>query len=186
MVWAVLNPDVSSALEELVKSQSQRAIAVVGGAMLEETLLRSLEYRLHPDPDINKRLFRPDGPLGAFGTKINLGFVLYMYDEQVREALMGMCKIRNLFAHELKMSFDSTEKPMTKALARLTLHTVYTKYPSPLWGGDTEYDVEVPQSNQDKFVVNLKLLLCLTMRDLIAHRPYRNDAEALPGPPVSR
>jgi hypothetical protein len=64
MVWAILNEDQNTALREIVKFQSDRIAAILGGAMLDDSLRQTLEHRLRHDKDMNKKLFRVTGPLG--------------------------------------------------------------------------------------------------------------------------
>ena len=72
MVWAILGEEYNKAINEIIASDSDRIIAVVGGAMLDDTLRRTLEERLRDNKDINKKLFRATGPLGNLGPKIDL------------------------------------------------------------------------------------------------------------------
>ena len=78
---AVSNPEVLTALGEVVKSKSDRVVAVAGGAIVDEMLYRALVYRLHPDKGIIANYFAPDRPLGAFGNRITLAYLLGMIDK---------------------------------------------------------------------------------------------------------
>jgi hypothetical protein len=184
MVWAVINEAIRNATTELVQSTSTRVVAVLGGSVIDEALRRALESRLVPDQKFIDDLFGEYGPLGSLGTKIKLGYALRMYNQDSNEALTGILDIRNLFAHRLGISFDSDDKKMKKAIARMRLHEKYKKYPHPMWNGDSEYDVETPKDHQDRFIINLRILLCLLMRDDLLHRPNSNDPVELAKGPI--
>jgi hypothetical protein len=174
MVWALLNDDQNAAVAELVETKSERVVAILGGALLEQSLQIALEHRFRPGKRINKELFKVGRPLGNLRAKIHIGFQLYMLDIPVREVMYGLTEIRNLFAHNLSMSFANTGDRMLSALAKLTLHEGKTHYPSPLLGSDTEYELEQTTSPRDKFIVNLKLCLIWLMADNIKHEMWTN------------
>jgi hypothetical protein len=178
MVWAILNPDQNAALKELIQGQkSDRVVAVVGGAILDNSLRLALEQRLRPKngkTDINEQLFRPAGPLGNLQPKIQLAYQLYMFEKPVRNAMTGLAQIRNLFAHHLDMRFSSDHPEMKKAVAQLRLQEGRTHYPSA-FGGDTKYRLEIIHQTRDLFFVNLKLVLICLMADADKHLPWSNS-----------
>lgn len=179
MVWAILNSDHSTALHELIEGQhSDRIVAVVGGAMLDDSLRRTLEQRLRPKSgktDINDTLFRPGGPLGNLAPKIDLAHQLYVLDRPQWHALHGLGAIRNMFAHNLSMIFDAPDKKLTEHFAKLTLHDGLTHYPSPIWGDPGIFPLEPTLRRRDVFFVNLKLSLLLLMADIHKHVPWSNE-----------
>ena len=89
--------------------------------MLDDSLRRALETRLRPDKDMNKKLFRVTGPLGNTGPKIDLGYQLGLFEKTVRNAMYGISEIRNLFAHDMEMSFASGPKAMSEAFNKMQL-----------------------------------------------------------------
>jgi hypothetical protein len=93
--------------------------------LLDDSLRRALELRLRAkdgNTDMNEKLFRINGPLGNLQPKIDLGYQLYMLDKPYRNAMYGLAEIRNLFAHNLSMTFADTGTKMAIAFAKLTLH----------------------------------------------------------------
>jgi hypothetical protein len=188
MVWAILDADQNAALKELIRTQnSDRIVAVVGGAMIDNSLRHALESRFRPKSgktDMNEKLFRPGGALGNLQPKIDLAYQLYMLDKLVRNTLHGIAEIRNLFAHHLTMRFSSDDSNMKKALTKLALHVGRTHYPSALWDGDTEHLLEPIHQTRDLFFVNLKLALIWLMADSHKHEPWSNMPTRIrPGPP---
>jgi hypothetical protein len=174
MVWSIQNQQQDKAIDEIAEAQSPRIVAVVGGALIDQSLRHALAYRMRPDKDTRRKLFRENGPLGGLQNKIDLGHLLYMYDDQTQAALTGISEIRNLFAHHLDMTFEGTDQRMITALEKLTLHESLMRYPSPVWDGDTEHNIEDISDNQTRFLVNLKLCLILLTKDELRHEPHCN------------
>ena len=80
-----------------------RICAILGLAYLDEKLTMALEGQLVKDKSTAKKLFRPNGPIGAFGTKAELGYMLGLYSVAVRDDLLVLAEIRNMFAHFTKL-----------------------------------------------------------------------------------
>jgi hypothetical protein len=100
MVWSILNDAQNNALKEIVKSQSDRVAAILGGAMLDDSLQLSIKARLRAS-NLAERLFDIRGALGNLGPKIDLAYLLYIIGKDELQAMTGLAEIRNLFAHNL-------------------------------------------------------------------------------------
>jgi hypothetical protein len=183
MVWAVLNADQNAALIEIQHSNSDRITAVLGAAILDDSLQRAMEYRLRAKDgktDMNEKLFRITWPLGNLGPKIDLAYQLYMFDKPIRNAMYGISEIRNLFAHNLAMSFSSEDDRMKTAFGKMRAHDTMKKYPVPAIPPDDVifktpiYDVEKVTDRRSHFTVELKLSLMWLMGDYQRHAPYSN------------
>ena len=180
MTWAIFPGDAHTrAVLELVTANlspqgSERVIAVVGGAMLEEAVDRSLRERLLNIPNLANNLLGIDRPLGNVGPKIDLLCLLGAFDERTCRALKGITGVRNFFAHHLEAPFDSLNEDFVRAMTRLTLHENRTHYPHHLFGPDSQTAIEPINSRRDQFVVNLKLALIILMRDRISHDTHSN------------
>lgn len=184
MVWAILNNTQNIALKELIEGQkSDRIVAIVGGAMAEDSLRRALESRMRKDDDMNKKLFKIGGPLGNFGPKIDVAFQLYMFDKPLRNAMYGISEIRNNFAHQMDMKFSSQAKGMKDAIAKLQLHEGKTHYPSPNGDGNSEFKIKPMSQTRDIFFVNLQFVLIYLMSDTHKHLPYSNTPNNIKGSP---
>ena len=68
-----------------------------------EVMLERMIKRLIRDDDEKtlQEMFRSSGPLGAFASKINLGFLLRFYGKKAHRELNFIKDIRNRFAHQL-------------------------------------------------------------------------------------
>ena len=184
MVWAILGEDYKKAIEEIVASGSDRIMAVVGGAMLDDTLRRTLEDRLRQNRDMNEKLFKPTGPLANLGPKIDLAYQLYVFEKHVRNSFYGLSELRNFFAHHLDASFDSKDKALSVALAKLTLHENRSRYLDPRTRADSKFRIEPIVSNRDVFLVNLKVGLIFLMADRLSHVTYTNTPLNNATPPL--
>ena len=90
MVWAVLANDQIAALEELRNQQnSDRIVAILGGAMLDDSLRQTLEWRLRHSEGINSNL-DIGRPLGNLGPKIDLAYQLYVFERDTHDAFIGL------------------------------------------------------------------------------------------------
>jgi hypothetical protein len=188
MVWAVLNEDAIPAIRELLESQSDRVVAVVGASLADEHVRRALEWRLRAKTEkkdkILERMFGPNGPLGGFANRTDLAYLLYAIGKPLHLALRGIAKIRNVFAHELAISsFDNPDAQLAKGFRMLKLHEGRAHYPSPSWRGDTTDALDPVSTRREAFKVNLRIALALLDRDMSSHLPYTNTAAPMPGPP---
>jgi hypothetical protein len=181
MTWAIFPGDRSAraVLElitaNLVPSGSERVVAMVGGAMLEEAVDRTLRERLLNISGLVDNLLGVDRPLGNTGPKIDLLRLLDCFDDKTHSAMKGIASVRNFFAHQLDASFDSLDEKFARAMRRLTHHENKSHYPHHLFGPDSNIAIEPVTSKRDQFVVNLKLALIALMRDRVSHHPYANQ-----------
>lgn len=110
--WITLDPADKVVIAE-IESQRDRGAALVAAAFVEERLTRTIKLRLREDPKVEKRLLRGIGPLRDFSSKIDLGYLLQLYANEVRELLHALREIRNEFAHTtqpLEFNSPATDK----------------------------------------------------------------------------
>lgn len=90
------------------EQSSDRAMAVIWGAIVENRLTNVIRLLMRRDAQaVATELFRPTGPLGTFGTKIRLAYMLRMIEPDSFNDLLIVSRIRNGFAHDIsKISFD--------------------------------------------------------------------------------
>lgn len=81
---------------------NERAGALVSIAFLEDLLARAIAMKFRPLTDIaTKFVFDNAGaPLNTLHAKIHIGYALALYSSAVREDLLTLKDIRNLFAHK--------------------------------------------------------------------------------------
>lgn len=84
---------------EMMGGASDRAAAIVAIAYLDDKLTKAIKAHLVPDGDTLNRLFKPSGPLGPMGNKLDVGFLIGLYSKEFRDDLQIMTRARNSFAH---------------------------------------------------------------------------------------
>jgi len=82
-----------------ILGERDRGAAIVATGFLEAKLTDAIKACLRDHADTAKRLFRPTGPIGAFGNKALLGFMLKLYRLETLADLTLIGAIRNRFAH---------------------------------------------------------------------------------------
>lgn len=100
-------------LAEAMKTDSDRAVAIVGAALVEDRLADGLERFMRPDKKTFERLTDFTGPLGSFSQKSSMAYMLGLVSKMAFEDLEVMRKIRNKFAHSLAIA--SFETPVIKS-----------------------------------------------------------------------
>jgi hypothetical protein len=84
----------------------ERAIAIIGGTILDSILEHVLVNFMVDDASETKKLIGVDRPVGTFGSRVTATYCLGLICKTVRDDLRIVGKIRNKFAHELQTSFD--------------------------------------------------------------------------------
>ena len=92
------------ALVEELGEQSDRGVAIVGAAWLEEAISESLESVFPMESKGKERLFRADGPMSTFSAKIDLLHTLGLISELIRSDMHRLREIRNTFSHQITHS----------------------------------------------------------------------------------
>jgi len=105
----ISSPELEAIWAEM-NSASERAQAIVATAFLEDKLTELLQAYLREDADTTRKMFKPSGPLGGLGPKIDLGYLMGLYSKDFRNDLATMADIRNRFAHWARpTTFDTKE-----------------------------------------------------------------------------
>ncbi len=108
---------------ELIK-ESDRGVILVGAAMLDVRLERAILARLRDDEKVACELFGPDRPLGSFGAKIKLAYLLGLLTDEERRELDLVRRVRNRAAHETGEAGFATFADQVKILtARIPAET---------------------------------------------------------------
>jgi DNA-binding MltR family transcriptional regulator len=105
--------DFDQDLIDSLNAESNRGIALVAAAILDEALLALLFSTILSTLSDDKHrikirdlLFHEQGPLQTFSAKIDLAYVSGGIEEQERKALHIIRKIRNDFAHTVYLDFS--------------------------------------------------------------------------------
>lgn len=84
--------------------ENDRAVAIVGPAFIDtilEYILR--EFLISDEKEVDTLL---DRQLSTFSSKIAMAYCLGLIPKVIRDDLRLVAKVRNRFAHELKVSFE--------------------------------------------------------------------------------
>jgi hypothetical protein len=120
-VWFHCSPDL--------ENQDDRSVVIVLSSIIDDGLRNYIETRFRPrdDKKLDKKfndlvsrayddLLEPEGPLGSFGARRKLAFLLNLIGPVTHRNLEFINKIRNRFAHGA-ISIDSKQKPMNLTFA---------------------------------------------------------------------
>ena len=100
------------AMDREFHDASDRVVAIVGAAYLDDVLGELLRSVLVNDSEIAETLLRPDAPLGSNGSRYQLALCLGLIRRHQFDDLRLVAKIRNQFAHHY--SCTSFEEPPTR------------------------------------------------------------------------
>lgn len=119
---------IMSAMSEM-SDGSDRAVAIVGGSLIETALTDAIIVHLHRNKKLTDRMFSQSGPFGAFGTKINLALLIGLIGVLAHKELTTIKDIRNTFAHDLGVTDFKSPKIMnwTKNLILCERYAVDSK-----------------------------------------------------------
>jgi DNA-binding MltR family transcriptional regulator len=102
---------ITALLDEL-KKQTDRGVAIIASAVLEEIVALMILHRL-VDLGSERRdamFAKPGAPLSNFSAKIEMAFALGLIPNQTRLALHLIRDVRNKFAHRIEsLTFDDPE-----------------------------------------------------------------------------
>ena len=96
---------------------SDRATAILAAAYFEGKLGDAIIYRFaqissafSDQIELGNRAFKDYNPIRSFSAKIEIGFALGLYNDEIRKNLQKAAEIRNKFAHASKpIEFDDAE-----------------------------------------------------------------------------
>lgn len=103
-----------AALIEEMEGQTDRGVAIVGAAWVEEAMTEAIESFLRPAPEAWRDLFGDRGGMSTLSAKIDLSRLLGLISESIRSDLHNIRRVRNAFAHQIvheasheKLSFQT-------------------------------------------------------------------------------
>ncbi len=96
--------------KDLLKGESDRGLALVGHAYLDDALDEFLHAYFLDDPEVVRQLLRQGGPIGSFKTRCDLAYALGLLGPDMFSDLDQIREIRNEFAHRYS-SLDFSTSP---------------------------------------------------------------------------
>jgi hypothetical protein len=130
---------------EHFRTESDRACAVLGAALLDARLESLFQRRLK---DFSKELLSQGGPLGSFSVRIQLARALVWISEDARFDLDQIRSIRNVFAHEFdhKLSFADqsiADKCRTLRVAQTLIDAIKSVAPKTMPNFSTKLILDI-------------------------------------------
>jgi hypothetical protein len=107
-----------AALVEELNGESDRAVAVVGAAWVEESLQQAIESVLHPHDAAREKLFTGSGAITTFAAKIELACMFGFMTDAIRKDLHAIRWIRNRFAHVITQKATQAKLSFTEDAVR--------------------------------------------------------------------
>lgn len=101
MSWLMEDPSYTKVIAE-IESQTDRAAALIASSLLEDRLLKLIKSSAVGHIAIENKMFKGSGPLASFSAKIDLGFILGLFDAEVHKRQHTIREIRNEFAHNIQ------------------------------------------------------------------------------------
>jgi hypothetical protein len=176
--WVVFNQAQIEAARELSDPHaSDRAVALIGAALVEDHVTEALIRSVRPEEGRGEdaaKAFRERGPLSSYGAKIEFGYLRSIWDRADLADLRLIGKIRNSFAHDLTpISFSSREVSRN---GRLTVPDRYTFH------AENEFSF-VPATSKSRAMGRARFVLScqLIMLFLVRRMGYIQRGSAEPG-----
>jgi hypothetical protein len=104
---SAFSSEAVSAISKEIESASPRAGTLVASAFVESHLEHLIRSRMTDDKKVLDGVFVPSSVLGSFSAKINIGYLMKIYSKNSWKELHIIRDIRNDFAHELDISYDT-------------------------------------------------------------------------------
>jgi hypothetical protein len=123
--------DVEAFISEL-KSESDRACALVGAAAIDHELMSLLMHRMRPlaEDGVNDTFYGKDAVLATLSAKAEIAFLFGFITEKEKKMIDIIRKIRNAFAHSSKkLTFENelVEKEVKKLSILKSENAISTK-----------------------------------------------------------
>ena len=96
-----LTPRDPASIAAELQGESDRAMVILVGTVIDDTLTHALAQRMifMPNDKQLRHIFRPDGPLGTFSAKTELSYLFGFIDEITKAQLDDIRELRNACAH---------------------------------------------------------------------------------------
>jgi hypothetical protein len=102
------NKESAEAALREIETSTDRATAIVAVAFVEDHMTIALRRRFVRDEKALDEMFKESRPVGAFGPKIQLAYLVGMFSGRVASDLHYLRRMRNEFAHNFEIdSFGS-------------------------------------------------------------------------------
>jgi hypothetical protein len=121
---------------------NDRAIVIVGLSYIDDLLLKCLENFFPEKSKTVRKMLANNGILGSYSAKVDILYSLGFIDKILKTDLDNLGKIRNEFAHKIKVSFE--DESISKLCYLFKWHKVILMMETPKNSSPVEiFKVEV-------------------------------------------
>ena len=145
---------------------NDRSIVIVGAAYLDRVLAETLRNFLVDDEKEVARLLEPDGALSTFGARISACYCLGLIGETIKSDLRLVAKIRNRFAHDIRVDFSD---PRVEAWCKALRWHRYSMFHDPPSDATTRDFFQVGVNQLVGFLNGLVLVARAEKRTICKH-----------------
>jgi DNA-binding MltR family transcriptional regulator len=78
----------------LLANESDRSVAIVGSAFLDDVLRQMLSFRFVEDDELQHNLLRESGPLGTFSARIDVAYAIGLIPKSIHQDLHRIREMR--------------------------------------------------------------------------------------------
>jgi hypothetical protein len=178
MSWLVEDNSYGEVIAE-IERQSDRAASLIAASLLEDRLLKLIKSTLVGHKTIEDKMFKGSGPVASFSAKIDLAFVMGLFDDDVHKRMHTIREIRNEFAHNVRPLHFASQRP--KALcANLTPSAkVIALAKAPILAGNPVLKVALVPTDipREQFMNAVKLYLLVFRAQILKHERSRARKE---------
>jgi DNA-binding MltR family transcriptional regulator len=136
MTWFPESQEEIDFFSEL-RTMPDRTVGLLAGTIIDDRLEKALRARWHDtkieSQQLFDRIFNYTGPVGSFGTRIDIGFAVGIYNDETLRDLHTIRKIRNAFAHKIAPK-DFTAQQLIDLTSNLKIpekHPITVPYDKP-------------------------------------------------------
>lgn len=154
--------EITAAMDAEFHHDSDRVIAVVGAAYLDDCVESLLRAALRDDFDAVDGLVGQFGPLGSNGARARLAYCLGLVSRDHYDDLRRVADIRNKFAHNYRLrTLDAS--PVRELCAQLRQPAAFASMTSTvIVGGESEHAIryakEITATPRQQYETTIRML----------------------------
>ena len=157
MLWSLKSRQEIEEVETL--GSNDATIAIMAATVIDDRLALVIRSRLRNDQKIARDLFGIGGPIGDFGTKIKLGYMLGIYSKLGYEELDTVRRVRNEFAHQVRSADFLAERIRDRCMGlKIVESALVTRRSSDSSFPFYDYGDEL-QTPKGRFVVTARFMM---------------------------
>jgi hypothetical protein len=150
-------PELHLLRSAIFRNQGDRGAALLASAWVDDTLATLVKSELLRDKEVVKDMFRADGALGSFASRIKIAYLMGLIDKFTKHDLDLIRRIRNDFAH-VREDIRFTSQKVKARCRELRVAQAYESGAGPIRSCREKFlitcyllsDIFIQQSNEKK------------------------------------